>query len=66
MGNKFTGLFGIGLLILSFICFNSDPPLVTILLAAGIIAGCVYCHKKKYKGKFFTIAAMIIVRRKAL
>lgn len=60
MGNKFSGLFGIGLLILSFICFNSDPPLVTILLAAGIIAGCVYCLKKKYKGKFFTIAAMIL------
>ncbi len=58
--DKFGGLYGIGLLILSFVCFNSDPPLVTILLAAGIIAGCIFCFKRKYKGKFFTVIAMIL------
>jgi hypothetical protein len=58
--DKLGGLYGIGLLILSFVCFNSDPPLVTILLAAGIIAGCIFCFKRKYKGKFFTVIAMIL------
>ncbi len=58
--DKYGKFYGIGLLVLAIICFYSDPPLVTILLAGAIIAGAVFCFKKKYKLKAFTIIATIM------
>ena len=58
--DKFGKFFGIVLFILAIVDYNSDPPIVTILLSAFIIAGAVFCLGKKYKLKGFTIIALIM------
>ncbi len=59
--NKKKGRFiGVLLLALSIVDFYSDPAILTIVLSIALFIGCVYCLKKKYKGKVFTIIALII------
>ena len=58
--DKFGKFYGIALLVLAIVDFNSDPPIVTILLSVLIIAGAVFCLRKKYKLKGFTIIALIL------
>ncbi len=58
--DKFGKFYGIVLLVLAIVDFNSDPPIVTILLSVLIIAGAVFCLRKKYKLKGFTIIALIL------
>ncbi len=58
--DKFGKLYGILLLVLAIIDFNSDPAIVTILFSAAIIVGAFFCLKKKYKLKGFTIIALIL------
>ena len=58
--DRFGKYFGIVLLILAIIDFNSDPPIVTIILSFAIILGAIFCLGKKYRLKGFTIAAFIL------
>ena len=58
--DKYGKFYGIALLILAIICFFSDPPLLTLLLAAVIIAGAIFCLCRKYRLKGFSIAALVI------
>lgn len=58
--DKFGKFYGIILMILAFVDFQSDPAILTIILSAGIIAGCIFCFSKKYKLKGFTIVALIL------
>ncbi|WP_081749029.1 DUF6591 domain-containing protein [Butyrivibrio sp. FCS014] len=58
--DKFGKFFGIILLILAVLDFSSDPAILTIILSAGIIAGAVFCLKRKYKLKGFTFIALIL------
>ena len=57
--NKFSKFFGIALFILAIAAFLTDPPFVTIILSAAIIAGAVFCISRKYKRKGFSIAAIV-------
>ena len=58
--DRFGRYYGIVLMLLSIIGFLTDPPLVTILLSATILAGSIFCLSKKYKLKGFTIVALIL------
>lgn len=58
--DKFGKLYGIILLILAIVDFQTDPAFVTIILSIAIIAGCVFCFSRKYKLKIFTIIALIL------
>ena len=58
--DKFGKFYGIILMILAFVDFQSDPAALTIVLSAAIIAGCIFCFSKKYKLKGFTIVALIL------
>lgn len=58
--DRFGRYYGIVLMLLSIIDFLTDPPLVTILLSATILAGSIFCLSKKYKLKGFTIVALIL------
>jgi len=57
---KVSKFFGLFLMILAFIDFKSDPPILTILLSLAIIAGAIFCLIQKYRLKGFTIIAIII------
>ena len=57
--NKYSKFFGIALFILAIAAFLTDPPFVTIILSAAIIAGAVFCISRKYKRKGFSIAAIV-------
>ena len=57
---KFSKFFGIILMILSFVDFQSDPPLFTIIFSLAIIIGAIFCLSQKYRLKGFTIVALII------
>jgi len=57
--DKYGKYFGIILMILAFVDFESDPAILTIVLSVAIIAGCIFCLGKKYKLKGFTIVALI-------
>jgi len=58
--DRFSRFFGILLLILAFVDYYSDPPVLTILLSVTVIAAGTFCLYKKYKLKGFTIAAIIL------
>lgn len=58
--DKFGKYYGIILLILAFVDFQSDPAILTIVLSAAIIAGSIFCFSKKYKLKGFTVVALIL------
>lgn len=58
--DKFGKFYGIVLMILAFVDFQSDPAELTIVLSVAIIAGCIFCFSKKYKLKGFTIVALIL------
>lgn len=58
--DRFGFLYGILLLILAYVDYHSDPAIVTIILSVGILAGCIFCFKKKYKLKLFTILAFFL------
>jgi len=58
--DKFGKFYGIILMILVFVDFQSDPAALTIVLSVAIIAGCIFCFSKKYKLKGFTIVALIL------
>ena len=57
---KFSKFFGIILMILSFVDFQSDPPLFTIIFSLAIIIGAIFCLSQKYRLKGFTIVALIV------
>lgn len=57
--DKFGKFYGIILMILAFVDFQSDPAALTIVLSVSIIAGCIFCFSRKYKLKGFTIVALI-------
>lgn len=58
--DKFSKFFGIFLLLIAIVDYNSDPPILTILLSLAIIAGAIFCLCQKYKIKGFTIIALIL------
>lgn len=58
--HRFAKLYGIVLFILAIIDYNSAPPILTILLSVIIIAGAIFCLRKKCKLKVFSILALII------
>ena len=58
--DKFGKFYGIILMILAFVDFQSDPAALTIVLSVAIIAGCIFCFSKKCKLKGFTIVALIL------
>ena len=58
--DKFSRFFGIFLLLIAIVDYNSDPPILTILLSLAIIAGAIFCLCQKYKLKGFTIIALIL------
>lgn len=58
--DKFGKFYGIILMILAFVDFQSDPAVLTIVLSGAIIAVCIFCFSKKYKLKGFTIVALIL------
>jgi len=58
--DKFSKFFGIILLLIAIVDFNSDPPILTIILSLAIIVGAVFCLSQKYRLKGFTIIALIL------
>ncbi len=58
--DRFGKLYGIALLILAIVDYNSDPPIVTIILSIFITVSAIFCLRKKYKLKGFTIIALVI------
>lgn len=58
--DKYGKFIAIGVFVLAIITFNSDPPIVTILLSAAVIAGAVFCINKKYKFKALSVISVII------
>ncbi|MBO5599393.1 MAG: zinc-ribbon domain-containing protein, partial [Oribacterium sp.] len=58
--DKYGKFIGIGLLILAIVDFATDPPILTIILSAGIIGGAIFCLTKKFKLKGFPIAAIVL------
>lgn len=58
--DKYGKFYGIGLAILAFIDYYSDPAFLTIMLSIIIIAGSIFCFSKKYKLKGFTIFALLL------
>lgn len=58
--DKLGWLWVIVIFILAIITFNSDPPILTVLLAVIVIAGCIMCFVRKYKLKFFTVIALLL------
>ena len=57
---KFSKFFGIILLLIAIVDYNSDPPILTIILSLAIIVGSIFCLSQKYRLKGFTIIALIL------
>lgn len=57
---KFSKFFGIILLFIAIVDYNSDPPILTIILSLAIIVGAIFCLSQKYKLKVFTIIALLL------
>ena len=57
---KFSKFFGIILLLIAIVDYNSDPPILTIILSLVIIVGSIFCLSQKYRLKGFTILALIL------
>lgn len=58
--DKFSKFFGVLLMIVAFIDFQTNPPALTVVLSVAIIVGAVFCLGQKYKLKAFTIIALIL------
>jgi hypothetical protein len=58
--NRHGKVYGIVLFILALVSFLANPPILSILLSAAVIAGAVFCISKKYKRKGFCIAAIVL------
>lgn len=57
---KFSKFFGIILLFIAIVDYNSDPPILTIIISLAVIIGAIFCLSQKYRLKGFTIVALII------
>lgn len=57
---KFSKFFGVILMFIAIVDYNSDPPILTIILSIAIIIGAIFCLSQKYRLKGFTIIALII------
>ena len=57
---KFSKFFGVILMFIAIVDYNSDPPILTIILSLAIIIGAIFCLSQKYRLKGFTIIALII------
>ena len=57
---KFSKFFGVILMFIAIVDYNSDPPTLTIILSLAIIIGAIFCLSQKYRLKGFTIIALII------
>lgn len=57
---KFSKFFGVILLFIAIIDYNSDPPILTIILSLAIIVGAIFCLSQKYRLKGFTIIALVL------
>lgn len=57
---KFSKFFGVILLFIAIVDYNSDPPILTILLSLAIIVGAIFCLSQKYRLKGFTIIALVL------
>lgn len=57
---KLSWMFGIVLLILAYVDYHSDPPVVTIFLSVVIIVCAVYCLIRKFKLRLFTVLALLL------
>lgn len=58
--DKYGKFFGIPIFILSILDFMTDPPIFTIILSIMLISGSVFCLARKFKLKFFPIAAIVL------
>ena len=58
--DKYGDFLGIILLILSILNVGSNPPVLTILFAAVLIAAGIYCLRRNYKRRGLTKAAIVI------
>ena len=57
---KFSKFFGVILLFIAIVDYNSDPPILTIILSLAIIVGATFCLSQKYRLKGFTIIALVL------
>ena len=57
---KFSKFFGVILLFIAIVVYNSDPPILTIILSLAIIVGAIFCLSQKYRLKGFTIIALVL------
>ena len=57
---KFSKFFGVILLFIAIVDYNSDPPIITIILSLAIIVGAIFCLSQKYRLKGFTIIALVL------
>lgn len=57
---KFSKFFGVILLFIAIVDYNSDPPILTIILSLAIIVGAIFCLSQKYRLKGFTIIALVL------
>ena len=57
---KFSKFFGVILLFIAIVDYNSDPPILTIILSLAIIVGAIFCLSQKYRLKVFTIIALVL------
>lgn len=57
---KLSKFFGVILMFIAIVDYNSDPPILTIILSLAIIIGAIFCLSQKYRLKGFTIIALII------
>lgn len=57
---KFSKFFGVILLFIAIVDYNSDPPILTIILSLAIIVGAIFFLSQKYRLKGFTIIALVL------
>lgn len=57
---KFSKFFGVILLFIAIVDYNSDQPILTIILSLAIIVGAIFCLSQKYRLKGFTIIALVL------
>ena len=57
---KFSKFFGVILLFIAVVDYNSDPPILTIVLSLAIIIGAIFCLSQKYRLKGFTVIALVL------
>ena len=57
---KFSKFFGVILMFIAIVDYNSDPPILTIILSLAIIIGAIFCLSQKYRLKGFTVIALVL------